>query len=214
MLFRSGPVEVDAAKARRRRKKEERAAAAAAERDRSEVAASMGSSNVPRVVRNAGGPGRQDVRLEGLAVSNGGAWLIRDAKLTLAHGRRYGLVGRNGTGKTTLMRAISSGQVQGIPPHVQVLHVEQEVAGDDTTALESVLECDGERCELLAEEAGIQARDAEPGTSEEQRRSHTARLAEIYERLEEIDAFSAEARAASILAGLSFDDRQIGRAHV
>jgi len=206
----SGPVEVDAAKARRRRKKEERAAAAAEERDRSEAAASMGPSNVPSVVRNAGGPGRQDVRLEGLAVSNGGAWLIRDAKLTLAHGRRYGLVGRNGTGKTTLMRAISSGQVQGIPPHVQVLHVEQEVAGDDTTALESVLECDGERCELLAEEAGIQARDAEPGTSEEQRRSHTARLAEIYARLEEIDAFSAEARAASILAGLSFDDRLMG----
>lgn len=204
----AGPVEMDAAKLRRRKKKEERAAAAAEERLRSEAAAEMGA-DAPRVIRNAGGPGRQDIRLESLAVSNGGAWLIRDAKLTLAHGRRYGLVGRNGTGKTTLMRAISTGQVHGIPPHVQVLHVEQEVAGDDTTVIDCVLECDGERSDLLAEEKEIQRRDAGPGVSEEQRRGHTARLAEIYQKLEEIDAFSAEARAATILSGLSFDEKMM-----
>ena len=41
--------------------------------------------------------------------------------------RRYGLVGRNGTGKTTLLRALSGHQIRGTPPALQILHVEQEV---------------------------------------------------------------------------------------
>lgn len=45
----------------------------------------------------------------------------------LALGRRYGLVGRNGTGKTTLMRALSGHSIKGIPSTMQILHVEQEV---------------------------------------------------------------------------------------
>ena len=46
----------------------------------------------------------------------------------LAVGRRYGLVGRNGTGKTTFMRALASHSIKGTPPNMQILHVEQEVA--------------------------------------------------------------------------------------
>ena len=52
---------------------------------------------------------------------------LQDANLTLAFGRRYGLVGRNGTGKTTLLRAMAQHQIKGIPPQCQILHVEQEV---------------------------------------------------------------------------------------
>ena len=62
---------------------------------------------------------------------------------------RYGLVGRNGTGKTTLLRALSQHQIKGIPTTTQILHVEQEVVGDDTTVLEAVLACDSERSTLL-----------------------------------------------------------------
>lgn len=62
---------------------------------------------------------------------------------------RYGLVGRNGTGKTTLLRALSQHQIKGIPATTQILHVEQEVVGDDTTVLEAVLACDSERSALL-----------------------------------------------------------------
>lgn len=53
--------------------------------------------------------------------------LLQGADITLAFGRRYGLVGRNGLGKTTLLRMISSGQLR-IPSHISVLHVEQEVS--------------------------------------------------------------------------------------
>lgn len=62
-----------------------------------------------------------------------------------------GLVGRNGLGKTTLLRMISCKQLQ-IPSHITILHVEQEVVGDDTIALDSVLECDVVLNNLLRQE--------------------------------------------------------------
>lgn len=75
-----------------------------------------------------------DIRIENFDVSFGNKVLLQNADLLLASGRRYGLVGRNGLGKTTLLRMISGKQLQ-IPAHISILHVEQEVIGDDTTAL-------------------------------------------------------------------------------
>lgn len=80
--------------------------------------------------------------------------LLQGADLLLAFGRRYGLVGRNGLGKTTLLRMIMCKQLR-IPSHISVLHVEQEVVGDDTPALESVLQCDIVRETLLKREKEI-----------------------------------------------------------
>ena len=73
-------------------------------------------------------------------------------------GRRYGLVGRNGAGKSTLLRALATGQINGTPECCQILHVEQEIIGDDTSVLDAVLGCDVERTELLEEEAHLNAR--------------------------------------------------------
>lgn len=80
--------------------------------------------------------------------------LLQGADLILAFGRRYGLVGRNGLGKTTLLRMISGKQLK-IPSHISILHVEQEVVGDETLALQSVLECDTIRENLLKREKEI-----------------------------------------------------------
>ena len=77
--------------------------------------------------------------------------LLTGADLTLAYGRRYCLIGRNGIGKTTLLKMISSGQLK-IPAHIRVLHVEQEVVGNDTLAIDSVLECDFKRQSLMKRE--------------------------------------------------------------
>jgi hypothetical protein len=55
-------------------------------------------------------------------------------------------------GKTTLLRHLASHEIKGIPATCQVLHVEQEVVGDDTQVLQAVLQCDVERSQLLAEE--------------------------------------------------------------
>jgi predicted ATPase len=66
-----------------------------------------------------------------------------------------GLIGRNGTGKTSLLRAMAQHAIDGIPKNCQILHVEQEVTGDDTTALQCVLNADVERVQLLQEETRL-----------------------------------------------------------
>lgn len=69
-----------------------------------------------------------------------------------------GLVGRNGTGKTTFLRYMAMHAIEGIPTNCQILHVEQEVVGDKTTALQCVLNTDVERAKLLEEEIQILAK--------------------------------------------------------
>lgn len=85
--------------------------------------------------------------------------LLQGAELSLASGRRYGLIGRNGLGKTTLLKMLASRSLR-VPAHISILHVEQEVAGDETVALQSVLESDTLREGLLKEETALNARIA------------------------------------------------------
>jgi ATP-binding cassette subfamily F protein 3 len=68
----------------------------------------------------------KDIKVEGFDVSISGKRILSDSSLTLAYGRRYGLVGQNGIGKSTLLRALSRREV-AIPTHISILHVEQEV---------------------------------------------------------------------------------------
>ena len=75
----------------------------------------------------------------------GGPPLLQNANLTLARGRRYGLMGRNGCGKTTLMSYIASRQVQGVPKNMSMLLVRQEIMGNEWTAVETVLKSDIQR---------------------------------------------------------------------
>jgi ATP-binding cassette subfamily F protein 3 len=68
----------------------------------------------------------KDIKVDGIDVSIGGKRILSDTSLTLAYGRRYGLVGQNGIGKSTLLRALSRREI-AIPTHISILHVEQEV---------------------------------------------------------------------------------------
>ena len=68
----------------------------------------------------------KDIKVEGVDVSIDGKRILTDTTLTMAFGRRYGLVGQNGIGKSTLLRALSRREV-AIPTHISILHVEQEV---------------------------------------------------------------------------------------
>ncbi len=141
-------------------------------------------------MRFVGGPAVRDLCLESISVSNGGAELISDCDVTLVWGRKYGLVGRNGAGKSTFLRALSGGEIKGVPSNCQILHVEQEISGGDETVLDCVLQCDAERIELLDE---LRRRE-EAGEDS----------AGLLEQLHAIDAFGAEAHAATILSGLQF----------
>jgi ATP-binding cassette subfamily F protein 3 len=136
----------------------------------------------------------RDIHFVNITISVGGKILIQNSNLSLNFGRKYGLVGKNGVGKTTLLRHIS-GRELPIPSHISVLHVEQEVIGDDTTVLQSVLSCDVERESLLQEERQI---------LQEKGDKSDIRLAQIYSKMAELEVDKAEPTAAAILAGLGF----------
>ena len=125
-----------------------------------------------------------------------GRVLLDGATAAIPSGHKVGLVGRNGTGKTTLLRLVTgeltpdAGSIT-TPKGVRIGHVAQEAPGGEETLLEWVLSADTERAALLAE--------AEHATDPH-------RIGEIHLRLTDIDAHSAPARAAEILAGLGFDD--------
>lgn len=141
----------------------------------------------------------KDIKIEGFDVAFGEKVLLKHAELSLTFGRRYGMVGRNGLGKSTLLKMISERQLI-IPSHMSILHVEQEVTGDDTIALQSVLESDTVREGLLKEEVEINRKIAD-GTADVE---CSTRLTVIYAELEAIEADTAPSRAAVILSGLGF----------
>jgi ATP-binding cassette, subfamily F, member 3 len=125
----------------------------------------------------------------------GGRTLLDGADLTVDPGRRIGLIGRNGAGKSTLLRAIMGdlaldGGEMRFARDTRIATVRQEAPEGPASLLDTVLAGDPERLTLLAE-----ADRADP-----------LRLAEIHERLRAIGAESAPARAATILAGLGFDE--------
>ena len=132
--------------------------------------------------------------IDNIVVRIAGREILTGATANLPAGRRIGLVGRNGAGKTTLFKVIlgilhpDDGQVSW-PSAWRVGAVAQEAPGTDVSLVDTVLEADKERTALLAE-------------AEHETDGH--RLGDIYSRLDAIDAYTAPARAAEILAGLGF----------
>jgi ATP-binding cassette subfamily F protein 3 len=135
------------------------------------------------------------ITISGLSARIAGRLLLDNASVSLPSGTKAGLVGRNGTGKSTLFRIITgdlaseAGSVS-LPKSARIGQVAQEAPGTDDSLIEIVLSADKERASLMEE--------AETA-------SDPHRIAEIQTRLTDIGAHSAEARAASILAGLGFD---------
>ena len=135
------------------------------------------------------------ISISNLTARIAGRLLLDDASVSLPAGIKAGLVGRNGTGKSTLFRIITgdlapeSGEVS-YPRQARIGQVAQEAPGTDDPLIDIVLAADKERAALLAE--------AETATDPH-------RIAEIQIRLADIGAYAAESRAASILAGLGFD---------
>jgi len=125
-----------------------------------------------------------------------GRKLIDNSTVSIPTGHKVGIVGRNGAGKTTLFKLIrgewplDEGEIE-IPRGARIGGIAQEVPSGPESLISVVLAADVERTDLLAE--------AETATD-------PTRIGDIYMRLADIEAHSAEARAASILHGLGFDN--------
>jgi len=141
-----------------------------------------------------------DINVPSFNISAAGKVLFKDASLSIVHGRRYGLVGPNGRGKSTLLKMIASRDLK-LPPRVDFLYVEQEVVADDTPAVDAVLKADSVRWNLLEEERKLSAA-LDAGDENE---NSITRLQEIYEQLSAIGSDTAESKARKILYGLGFD---------
>src|SRR5436190_23900653 len=95
------------------------------------------------------------IKLENLTVRIAGRTLIENLTLTLSEGHHYGLVGRNGTGKSTFFKVLlqtlhqDEGRLE-IPSRIRLGHVAQEAPSGDTTPLEAVMAADVERLHLMA----------------------------------------------------------------
>ena len=136
------------------------------------------------------------ITFDGITLRLGGHLILDRASAALPPKSRVGLVGRNGAGKSSLLKLIAGlyeaddGTIEA-PSGMRIGYVAQEAPGGEGTPFETVLAAATERTALL---------------DEAEHASDSHRIAEIHERLNAIDAHGAPARAARILAGLGFDE--------
>lgn len=140
---------------------------------------------------------QQDIKVENFSISARGKDLFVNASLHITNMRRYGLVGPNGHGKTTLLKHIAE-RALNIPSNIDILYCEQEVVADETKSIDAVVSSDKKRTALLEEEKKLLS------ASKKGNVENLDRLNAIYEELRAIGADAAEAKARRILAGLGF----------
>lgn len=142
-------------------------------------------------------PRSRDIKIANFSITFFGSELLQDTLLELNCGRRYGLIGLNGCGKSSLLSCLGNREVP-IPEHIDIFHLTREIPASTKSALQCVMEVDEERIKLekLAEELAMSDDD----DAQEQ-------LIDIYERLDDMAADQAEAKAARILHGLGFDKK-------
>ncbi|KAL5281464.1 ABCF1 family protein [Megaselia abdita] len=146
-----------------------------------------------------------DIKIENFTISAKGNDLFVNANLLIANGRRYGLVGPNGHGKTTLLRHLSN-RAFAIPPNIDILLCEQEVVADDKTAVNTILDADIKRTKLLQKSAELEELMEKGDLSVQEE------FNDVINELKASGAYSAEARARRILAGLGFTEEMQNRA--
>ena len=144
------------------------------------------------------------IELKNLTLQRGSKLLLDKANLTVSPQRRVGLVGRNGTGKSSLFALIKDEIAQDggdvlLPAHWKLASVAQETPALDISALDYVLQGDGE---LQLFQTALHEAEA---------KNDGMKQAEYHAKLEEIDAYSAPARAAKLLSGLGFSQEEHGR---
>jgi len=158
----------------------------------------------------------RDIKVSNFTLLHKGSVMLDESEVTLNHGNRYGLIGRNGCGKSTLMRALGARAIP-IPKSIDIFFLKEEIEPSKTvSALEAVMSVDQERLNLekqaeelnqLLSNIGENPDDYEEEdgkTADEVQEEVMDTLNSVYERLDALDADTAEVRARIILKGLGF----------
>ena len=177
-----------------------------------------GDNDDDEVSANSSKKSPPSVFVDSFSVEAGERSLLANATLRLVGGKRYGLLGANGCGKSTILRLLAGGRLP-VPPRMKVILVEQEVEALETMSVtEQVLAADTERASLLTQEKALtaeleaaEAKDTEAEVSEDSGGwdadtwlSKITNLEEVSAALEACGGWAAEGVVARILAGLGF----------
>lgn len=203
--------DMDNRKAHLKKKVEEEARRAAAAIQRQEEALRREREEALRTLPsrlNRSTAATSDIHVDNITISSpSGEILMDEGKIRFVYGRKYGMVGRNGCGKSTFIRAMARRDIPGFPQDLRVLHVAQEVDGDERSVLNTVLESDFEVSRLRAEEARLR-RLIDDGNDGE---DLAKQLSDVYATLEALEASTAKAQASDILRGLQFSAEMLGQ---
>ena len=143
----------------------------------------------------------RDIQISSFSIGLHGRRLIEDADLHLNYGRRYGLIGENGSGKSTMLKVIACGELP-IPEHIDIYHLDTEAKPSDTTAMEAVVNIVKDKIKHLEKEMEeLMEEDPE-----------SERIVHICDELDEQDLSTLEARAGELLFGLGFSQAMMNRA--
>ena len=176
---------------------------AAAEKQ-AEASGAISKSALKRTVTGvlASRPTSRDIKITNFSMGMNGRELVKDCDIEITIGRRYGLLGQNGCGKTNFLECIAAREIP-IPDHIDIYHLREEAEPTDRSAIQTVID---ELANELTRLQKLEEHIMENFGPEDER------LEAIYDRLDEIDPTSFEPRAAELLHALGFSETMIHRA--
>lgn len=149
----------------------------------------------------------KDISIDNIKVEVPNKVLLDNTKLKLAYGHKYGLIGYNGTGKTTLLKQIYKRKLP-IPTNIDIYCVEQEEFGDtNKTVFETVISANRKRLKLLKKYEELE-KQLELDITSETIENLTDRMGKIVDKLDQIDAYKDESTIRKILYGIGFSKEE------
>ena len=125
--------------------------------------------------------------------------------MDIQKGHRYGLIGRNGVGKSCLLQRLAQKSIPGMPHDMRVLLVQQQLAGSNETPLQVLQKADVHRVRLLQEQQELETLlETMDDLSQTEITNTAERLGAIAQELDAMDSDKAQERALAILRGLQF----------
>ena len=151
----------------------------------------------------------RDINVGGFTVNFHGKPLLEETDLIINYGNRYGFIGPNGSGKSTVMKALAARSIP-IPDAIDIYFLDHEYEACEKTALQAVFEVQDEVKDLEDQADKLNQQMAEVGDNEEMLNFVQQQLETVYEKLDDLDVNTAEARASKILHGLGFTTKMQG----